>query len=430
MTIGFIEAKQWRGRLANEADRLERQRAAQERLAVFSWLGLSDTSQEDRLDRLLRDSVPGTCDSFGKHELVRRWEQDDTSCRSLWVHGKPGAGPRTKAENPGKSTLCANFLELLRNQKIATFWYLCSYQDRPNALNILRVLASQIIASNPSFVGDIYDRYVIRIQKPNSKALRSLIQELIDIIQSCRIVIDGLDECVEMEQKYILEDLFSFVKGPSKTTKAKLLLFSRDIPSISSKMSRSLKGLVKISLSSELTSSNNNITYYVNHEVQNIGEKFTSLNLKQDLDNISHLLIERSEGMFLWVKLIMHSLLEADSIAELQKVIVSMPRELPEVYDRILDQMYRGKEEAQREKVLRMLKWIVFSYRPLKHHELLHGVAVTVDTPDFCENTRLQEHAMDICKPLVEKMPDGTVTFIHHTIQEYVYIINKCPSLY
>ncbi|GAW26011.1 hypothetical protein SAMD00023353_1801460 [Rosellinia necatrix] len=51
-----------------------------------------------------------------------------------------------------------------------------------------------------------------------------------------------------------------------------------------------------------------------------------------------------------------------------------MPRELPELYARILETLAR---KGRTDKVMKVLAWITLVKRPLECHELLHGMSVT-----------------------------------------------------
>ncbi len=119
--------------------------------------------------------------------------------------------------------------------------------------------------------------------------------------------------------------------------------------------------------------------------------------------------------MFLWAKLVLDSLSEVDSIRELHAAITSMPRELPQLYARILEAFAR---DGRTDKVMRILAWLTFVKRPLKRHELLHGVSITPETPILNKWDILDASAIDKCKPLVEELSDGSIALIHFTVEE------------
>lgn len=129
--------------------------------------------------------------------------------------------------------------------------------------------------------------------------------------------------------------------------------------------------------------------------------------------------------MFLWAKLVLDSVCEVDSISELNEAITTMPRELPGLYARILGLLCQRQADKRTEKIMRTIAWVTFARRPLKRHEILHGVAVTSDTPVLDKWNMLDGSAIDKCKPLVEESPDGSIALIHFTAQEY-----GCYDLY
>jgi len=65
-----------------------------------------------------------------------------------------------------------------------------------------------------------------------------------------------------------------------------------------------------------------------------------------------------------------------------------------------------------------MLRWISFAKRPLKKCELLSGMALTSETPVLDEKTVLVDRAVEICKPLIEVLPDGSIGLIHFSVKE------------
>lgn len=280
-----------------------------------------------------------------------------------------------------------------------------------------------MITARPDLIGTIYDNYLTQVATPGLRVLRDMVKELMLAIPTCRIVIDGLDECDEKEQTLILEDVSTLVTGKntSSTTCCKMLVFSRDTPIISKKLRKILKRPTEIPLSNETQSINKSIRVFVNTRLSEIEHDISMLRIsKEEMDDMGRILMERAEGMFLWVTLVLHSLSNVDSIAELRQAIATLPKELPLLYSRIIGQICSIGDDAHRDKVVRMLTWLTFGFRPLRSHELLHGVAITADSPTLNKATILQTRAVEICKPLIEQMPNGTISLVHFTLKEYV----------
>jgi hypothetical protein len=61
---------------------------------------------------------------------------------------------------------------------------------------------------------------------------------------------------------------------------------------------------------------------------------------------------------------------------------------------------------------------MTFAKRPLKRYELLDGISLHSGNNMLSDETRLWDQAIDICKPLIENGPNGSVVFVHFTVQE------------
>lgn len=206
---------------------------------------------------------------------------------------------KTSAYNilPGKSVLCASFLDYLQGQGIKSFWYFCGYQNGDKLSTILRVLVSQMITTNQDFISNVYDRYVLQDPTASVRVLRQIIQDLLQSISCCRIVIDGLDECRGKEQELVLEDLLPLTGTGRSPCSCKFLIFSRDIPLISRKLLRIVKNRMEISLSGENQYINNTIIAFVNKKLTEMEHDIASLHItRREMDDIAQILIERAEG--------------------------------------------------------------------------------------------------------------------------------------
>lgn len=89
-------------------------------------------------------------------------------------------------------------------------------------------------------------------------------------------------------------------------------------------------------------------------------------------------------------------------------------------YERVISYITHQYEPCDREKAFRIFKWMSLAERPLQKHELLDAVSFHSGNTLLNENTRVGETVLDLCKPLVEESPNGTVVFIHFTVKESV----------
>jgi hypothetical protein len=89
---------------------------------------------------------------------------------------------------------------------------------------------------------------------------------------------------------------------------------------------------------------------------------------------------------------------------------------------------------------IRIIQWVAYSYRTLKSYEVLSGIAFraaelngSVYRPactTLNEKSKIHEEVLDLCKPLIEDGPLGTIDFVHFSAKEYdrFLIIWRCLS--
>ena len=68
---------------------------------------------------------------------------------------------------------------------------------------------------------------------------------------------------------------------------------------------------------------------------------------------------------------------------------------------------------------IRILGWMACSYRVLKSYELLDGISFNTSDITLTPKTRTQKGVLDLCRPLIEDGPGGTVDFVHFSAKEY-----------
>ena len=79
-----------------------------------------------------------------------------------------------------------------------------------------------------------------------------------------------------------------------------------------------------------------------------------------------------------------------------------------------------------RDKIVRMMEWMAFSYRALKIYEIQDGIVFRHGTTRLDESTKLlSDDIWELCKPMIEEGPDGTLCFVHFSAKEYVHSNRK-----
>ncbi|PIA89572.1 Vegetative incompatibility protein HET-E-1 [Cercospora beticola] len=400
-----------REKAAEEAAAREKQRTDMLLPSVLAWLDVGSALDEDKIQRSSETCHPGSCLWFLNHNAVKRCLAQGSKNNKLWIHGKPGSG---------KSVLSVQLAQDLKSQLYSTVvFYMCDFRiaDRNTRSTILRHVVAQLIAQHPDLAAFVQEEYMLKRREPSATCLKELIAALSSNLKSTRIIIDGLDESPIKEHQTLLKDLLSIVDDVSKTSKCTLMLFSRGIPTID----RLLKKQQRINLDGETEAVRGAIRMYVKHEISKfINEQDYLILTSVDIGNLEESIVEKADGMFLWVRLVLESLENIHSMHELRSHVEQLPKGLEAAYARVLHQFDTDLTDVKKTQIKRIFGWIAFAEQPLTIQEVLNGVVYSTEPYSLDEYTALTQAVLDLAKPLVEITPHGTISFVHFTVKEYV----------
>jgi len=234
--------------------------------------------------------------------------------------------------------------------------------------------------------------------------------------------IDGLDEYDGNHT-----EMASFLKTVAATsTNVKLLISSRPIPACDVAFS----GLPRLRLQ-DLTY--DDIKLYVQSEIKDHYRMRTLFELEPDKAALlTSRLIEKAEGVFLWVSLVVQSLTEGlenyDSMSDLLKRLEELPPDLEGLYRRMLQQIPpRYSQQAARLIQIVKQSTLVETHYPLHFQELTlalegkigHGPE-TISPDQLAEARR---YLSSRCRGLLEVDRSGVCMFVrymHQTVKEFL----------
>jgi len=175
-------------------------------------------------------------------------------------------------ELAGKTILCSHIVNELQQKAQGTIAYIIcnSYTQGKNIVSEnLRRIAAQVLQTNRDLIPHAHDNYVNKALPPSIPHVRRMLFELFDNIDETLIFIDGLDEYSDPQQRSMLTEILPFAKVTGGM--CKILVSSRDIPTISSKM----RNRPVLSLRDEYSDVEKDIQIYLNGELQELRERFT-----------------------------------------------------------------------------------------------------------------------------------------------------------
>jgi WD40 repeat protein len=360
-------------------------------------LDVSDSPEDDflRADAL---RVPGSCEWINGIPAFQRW-RDDGRPQLFWLTAKPGAG---------KSILSGHVLRSLRDMDRDCGFFFFSHGDKVKSTmgRFFRYMAWQMASTNLA-VFDSLSKICKRDPQLAQADYRTIWRKLfLECIfkhtpsQPHYWVIDALDECKTDSE------LVPYLLQAANT------------------------GFIRVFLSSRtnLDSYGLPLTLPVEVHVETVSESTTQadiqLYLEANVNNLpgrnrevtSKLLLAKSSGCFLWVRLALQELRRASTRAGIQQILEETPSDMDDLYNRILDSVYSRARE--KEMIMAILDWTACAARPLTTSELYH--ALKLDMNDEIDDD-IQRFIENNCGQIVVIESSDHVRMIHSTARDFLF---------
>ncbi|KAH0556219.1 hypothetical protein GP486_005853, partial [Trichoglossum hirsutum] len=375
-----------------------------------------------------------------KNKAFCQWLEGDKAI--FWVRGKPGCGKSTlmKLLFQNRSTLSMQMANTFASGPIIASHFFCGRGARLERSidGLLRSLLIQILKEDPSLFGYVLEAYrQMRESRNNSDGIQWSISNLRRIFTSSIIekpptrgvciFIDGLDECDGPLQDH-LSFLRRIVTHPAVKSTIKICVSSRPVAILCA----GFQGYPELSLPEETS---RDIYNYVHEKTEYLSQ--SGEDGDDDFQLLRAEIIQRANGVFLWVSLVVEELLkgdaEGDTICELRDRLSSIPPDLDGMYRRILG----GIEERYREETRLMLRLILCALHPLTLEEFRFAMAFgsgrSFDSQISTTNSRelvrgdkeMEKRIRSRCGGLVEATTieaevHATVKFIHESVKDFL----------
>jgi tetratricopeptide (TPR) repeat protein len=138
-------------------------------------------------------------------------------------------------------------------------------------------------------------------------------------------------------------------------------------------------------------------------------------------DSISKTLKEKSDGMFLWVELMIKDLSKSDSPFEVKERLRNPPRNLEGIYRHLFLRLIQRLDKVQLNLARKILAFTIISCRTLEVSELQYAHALDSGSSAFKEHLLLHpnQSILDVCGDFIN-IKDGLVQLIHFSVQEFL----------
>lgn len=310
--------------------------------------------------------------------------------------GKPGSGKTVLSRH-----VFENLQEIDSDIESQVLYCFCNNRDNPNqtALDILGAMIHQFLSARNSLFPLIISKRQGILQKMSKSdtspwSLESLWEIFLILVNSEQLdvvycVIDALDECeagsVSDLLSLISDEVVNFSKHASGgVARVRFFLTSRPFERLEVELDHRVARTIW--LAPELV--NQDIQVIVNKGMDRLQKR---LRLKKEVkERLWGILVDRSEGMFLWVLLAMKQLDRARFVTaqKLEKLIQGLPNGLDGIYDRMLESLETNiSDPGDLSLVRKMITWVVLTQRPLTVSEFKVAMAIELgsDSMDSIE---------------------------------------------
>ncbi|KAJ7114768.1 ankyrin repeat-containing domain protein [Mycena epipterygia] len=336
----------------------------------------------------------GTGSWFLDSQQFNEWKEKSGS---LWIKGNSGTGKSVLSSVVIKKLFGDRQPSVQGTAAVAYFYFDFRDEKRQLVKNMLRSIIMQLSAQspNPYLALDRLYNSSNGQTLPTYEQLLGILNELLLELSRAYIILDALDEC---KDTHLLIQLISSLRQRTRSP-LHLLVTSqpREIFTVP------FDGVEHIVLEPDIV--HNDIQLFVSSEVDSKLENLKHLkHWKGRAVQIVTKVVEKSNGMFrLAACLLIEIARPKFTEFNLDTILANLPNDLYGIYDRFLD----GIDADAFVSVQTVLRWLVFSARPLRLQELEDTLAF-----DFSDGhnhvyapSKRDDYAARVCELL-----DGLIT--------------------
>ncbi|KAL4807523.1 hypothetical protein BDV18DRAFT_102847 [Aspergillus unguis] len=277
----------------------------------------------------------------------------------IWIKGKPGSGKSTfmkhayrRAVQDMKGT----------NASIAAFHFTASERNTGwHQLDLLRALLYQILQANDDSLSDFVGKFEHRLRHDEAavewtvEELKSYLSSMFSICRPSRtlLFVDGLDEASDngiREMALYFREITE--KAHDAEAKLSVCLSSREYPKVS--VGRCPEILI----------------HHVNtEEIQRyIDQKLKTAGASEDSGwiELAEIILERSSGVFLWVVIVLDTMLRDFDDGKNFKYLQRRLQETPPALDQLYAQILSTINPPELQITLKFFHWVIFAKKRLR----------------------------------------------------------------
>ena len=367
---------------------------------LSTYFGISQTPEND-LANITEAQLDGSCTWLTEHSSFENWRSGlESHPKLLWLTGDPATG---------KSTLTGHVIKYLEqmNGDCSYFFFKHHCAGKSTVADLLCSFAWQMASTNTDIRKNLLLMHKddVPIDRADERAIwRSVFVSRIlrtQLRQPHFWIVDGVDEC---------NSFTSFIPMLARIdAQFPLLVFVTSRPSLTMERALSHEHIPRYHEVLSRDRSLGDIALYVRSH-----SHYLPCECETVREELVHRIIQKSNGNFLWTRLVVRELEAAMSEQRIQETLNSVPQEIDDLYARIFKQLMASPSEGKL--VATIFRWIVCTSRPLTVEELKD--ALRLDIGEVLP--QLDKTVNSICGNLVFVDLQKRVRLAHHTVREYL----------
>ena len=397
-------------RASEHRTRMEAKHREEKIIQCETWLRPSNVRNLHNMQVSAR--LNGTCDWIASDEKFRKWI--DKGCsenldRILCVSGAHGCG---------KSILSSSIVSGLEKENNSVLYFSFSSTDasRRTPESLVRTLLWQLIQKTTTENGIESLRDLVFQGHPTTSELW---QTFGAVANSSNIpiycVIDGVDECTDFDHA-VFKIILDLVEV---SFNLRIILLGRPhaITALIQPVDQSIHVI-------DITKANtsHDIDAFIADEIS----RSEILRIPSVHDQVFTTIKEKSEGMFLWVRLMIIDLRKSSTRSEMMERLHNLPCGLEEAYQLVFLRLVQKLDSFELRLARKVLALTIVSCRPLTFEEIRYVFALdsrsTTKTESPLEHHLLLqpvERLVEICGGLVSVV-DGCLRLIHSSVRDFL----------
>lgn len=354
--------------------------------------------------------LDGTCDWITSNDVYNKWVKPGSLTsqdRLLVISGTHGCG---------KSVLASSIVAQLNTTEQHPLFFAFSSSDgsRQTSRDLIRTLLWQLLQETTSIESvNIIHHLRLDCQPTVPELWEAFGRIALSLAKPVYCVIDGIDECTDYDHTMSIKMMQILDMCPD----LRVLLLGR--PHVFQTHScNSVCWMIEITPATL----DQDIDAFIEDEIA----KSDFLSLPELRENVYKTLKDKSDGMFLWVRLMVDDLRKSSSKSEFSERLQTLPRGLEKAYQLLFLHLFQRLDRFELRLAQNILAFTSTSCRPLRFDELRYAYAMncrsleTVAQPleDYLL-LQSSQNVLNVTGGLVS-ITDGVLRLIHSSVRDFL----------